>query len=118
MSQESDMEDRSELPFPDRRHHRKLIRFDPTVSMGTIGQVIALLLVAGGAWSTYSADRATTNFRLALLEKRADDEKAEQRVVINELRLGLSQVNQTVQSVDRNLVVLQTQLENRKGQQR
>jgi hypothetical protein len=111
------MEERTGLPFPDRRQHRKLVRFDPTVSMGTIGQVIALLLVAGGAWSTYSADRATTNFRLALLEKRADDEKAEQRIVINELRVGLSQVNQTVQSVDRNLVVLQTQIENAKRSQ-
>lgn len=103
-------EERTELGFPDRRHHRSFFRFDPTVSMGTIGQVVALLLVAGGAWSTYSADRATTNFRLSLLEKRADDDKAEQRIVINELRIGLQQVNNTVQSVDRNLVVLQTEI--------
>lgn len=111
-------EDRTDLGFPDRRHHRSFFRFDPTVSMGTIGQVTALLLVAGGAWSTYSSDRATTNFRLAQLEKRADEEKAEQRVVINELRVGLQQVNATVQSVDRNLVVLQTQLDAGKGKVR
>ncbi len=107
-------EDRTELGFQDRRQHRKLLRFDPTISSGMIMQLVTLLILFGSAWATYSSDRATTNLRLDRLEKQAESEKGEAREAIQDLRSQMQRVAETVSSVDRNLAVLQAGLGNDK----
>jgi len=55
------VDDSERMTLQDRRdggNRRKLIRYIPDLSAGTVIQSIGLLLVFGGAYGTYTSDRA------------------------------------------------------------
>lgn len=65
MTNESDfddgahMDDSERMTLPERRgpSRRKLVRYIPDVSAGTVLQSIGLLIMFGGAYGTYTSDR-------------------------------------------------------------
>jgi hypothetical protein len=72
-------EETEPMPLGDRRHHRKLWRFDPTVSSGSLLQIATLLIGLGGAYATYQSDRATQKLEMVQVKEtqKADRESTE-----------------------------------------
>lgn len=103
------------MPFGERRHHRKLLRFDPTVSSGTLLQLFALVAAFGSAYATYQSDRATLRLEIEQIKASALGEKTIAREAISELKTDVRKVQETITSVDRTLAGIQAQLETRKG---
>lgn len=112
-------------PMPlggDRRQHRRLVRFDPTFSSGSIAQIIALLIGLGAAYGKYESDRATTKKDIETQQKEIDAmraatlaEKLETRAAINELKLDLRQVQTGITSVDKTLTGIKAEIDASKG---
>jgi hypothetical protein len=99
----------------DRRQHRKLIRFDPTISTGAIAQIVVLLLGLGSAWATYQADRATWRLEIDQIKASATIEKAAAKEAITELKADVREVQKTMNSVDKALVGIQADLNAKRG---
>jgi hypothetical protein len=109
------MEETEPMPLGDRRHHRKLVRFDPTFSSGSIANVITLLVLFGGAVGVYQADRASTRLELDQLKASALSEKTEMREVIRDLKQDMRNVQQTVSSVDKTVTGIKAGIDAQKG---
>lgn len=108
-------------PMPldgDRRHHRKLVRFDPTISSGSIATIITLLVALLGAYGKYESDRATTSKSIDQIEKDAASQKLEMREAIRDLRLEMRGVQTTITSVDKTVTGIKAEIDaSRKGKQ-
>lgn len=102
-------------PDGDRRHHRKLLRFDPTISMGAIAQIVAILAGIGSFYATYQADRATWRLEIDQIKASATIEKAAAKESISELKADVRDVQKTMNSVDKALAGIQADLNARKG---
>lgn len=103
------------MPLGDRRQHRKLMRFDPTVSSGTLLQLAALLIGFGSAYATYQSDRATTRLEIEQIKQSAIGEKVLAREAIGELKADVRKVQETITSVDKTLAGIQAELNAKKG---
>jgi hypothetical protein len=103
------------MPFGDRRQHRRLLRFDPTVSSGTLMQLVALVVGFGSAYATYQSDRATQRLEIEQIKASVAAEKAAAKESIVDLRLDVRKVQETITSVDKTLTGIQAQLEFKKG---
>lgn len=113
MTGEHVMSDTETEPMPlsgDRRNHRKLLRFDPTVSSGTLMQLVVLLLGFGSAYATYQSDRATTRLEIEQIKASALGEKVLARESISELKADVRKVQETITSVDKTLAGIQAEL--------
>lgn len=112
-------------PMPltgDRRQHRKLVRFDPTLSMGSIAQIVTVLVALVGtlfallsAYGKYESDRTKMTGDIEALQKAAVAEKAEMREVIRDLRADMRNVQQTVSSVDKTVTGIKAEIDAKKG---
>ena len=109
-------EETEPMPLGERRQHRKLVRFDPTVSMGTIGQLIVLIAGFGSAWATYQSDRATTRLEIEQIKAASVNEKQLAREAIQDLKVDVRKVQETITSVDKTLAGIQAELNAKKGQ--
>lgn len=103
------------MPFGDRRHHRKLVRFDPTVSSGTLLQLSALLIGFASAYATYQSDRATQRLEIEQIKANVAAEKVVAKESLTELRQDVRKVQETITSVDKTLTGIQAQLDAKKG---
>lgn len=99
------------MPFGERRQHRRLIRFDPTVSSGTIMQLGALLIGFVSAYATYVSDRATQRLEIEQIKASAVAEKLLVKETITDLRSDVRKVQETITSVDKTLTGIQAQME-------
>lgn len=109
-------EDISE-PMPlggDRRQPRKFLRFDPTISTGTIIEIGVIVVGLFAAWGTYQQDRTTTRMELEQIKASAIIEKAAAKEAIAELKADVKEVQKTMTSVDKSLVGIQADLNARK----
>lgn len=107
------MSDTETEPMPhegDRRQHRKLLRFDPTVSSGTLLQLFALVAAFGSAYATYQSDRATLRLEIEQIKASAVGEKVIAREAIHELKADVRKVQETITSVDKTLTGIQAEL--------
>lgn len=112
------MSDIETEPMPmgvDRRQHRKLLRFDPTVSSGTVMQLIVLMAGFGSAYATYQSDRATLRLEIEQIKGQALVEKSLAKESISELKADVRKVQETITSVDKTLTGIQAQLDAKKG---
>jgi hypothetical protein len=111
------MQEESE-PMPlegDRRQHRKLWRFDPTVSLGSIGQMVVIIAGIGSFYATYQADRATWRLEIDQIKASATIEKAAAKESVAELKADVRDIQKTMNSVDKALAGIQADLNARKG---
>lgn len=112
------MHDTDSEPMPisgDRREHRKLMRFDPTVSSGTLLQLAALLIGFASAYATYQSDRATQRLEIEQIKATVASEKLTAKEAIIDLRLDVRKVQETITSVDKTLTGIQAELNAKKG---
>lgn len=109
-------EDTEPMPLGrDRRQHRKLVRFDPTFSSGSIAQILALIVGLGGAYGKYESDRTKTTTEIEQLKANALAEKIESRASITELKQDLRQVQATITSVDKTVTGIKAEIDANKG---
>ena len=103
------------MPLGERRQHRRLMRFDPTVSSGTLLQIVALVGAFGSAWATYQSDRATLRLEIEQIKASALAEKVIAKEAITELKADVRKVQDTVTSMDKTLTIIQADLNAKKG---
>jgi len=103
------------MPLGERRSHRRLLRFDPTFSAGSLGQILTIVIGLGGAYATYQSDRATTRLELDQIKATALAEKSTAKESIAELKADVRQVQTTITSIDKTLAGIQAGLDAKKG---
>ena len=86
---------------------RQLMKFDPTISSGTILQLVTLLLVAAGAWATYQSDKATTRLELDQVKQAAAADKSMTKESLLELKGDVKEIQRTLIQVDRTLATIE-----------
>lgn len=112
----TDMADETEpMPLGERRSHRRLMRFDPTFSMGSIAQIVALLVALIVAYGKYEADRTRTNEQIEAIKAVAASDKALAKEAINELKQDVRQVQTTITSVDKTVSTIKAEIDARNG---
>lgn len=101
----------------ERRHGRRFVRFIPDLSAGTIFQTITLILLAGGAYGTYTADRTQTRAELDQVKATALANQTTVSQALNEQKLDIKSTRDSVQSIEISLGKIQTRLEMQQQQQ-
>jgi len=113
MTQESDMPDTDRAPIDglkrttDTRH--RFWRFDPTVSSGTLLQIV---VIAGGlilAYGTYREDRATTAAEIALVKATAVRDRDEMTKALANIGGDVKELKTKMDGVGENVAVLKAQ---------
>lgn len=113
LDSETGMEESDRQPFTvDRRDHmrRKLVRFDPTVSTGTLLQVIGFLLAAATAWGTYTADRTQTRADIDAVKHDTESTRAQLSQAIKEFREDMRDTRNAVQDTNVSVAAMKAQL--------
>ena len=103
-------------PIPgsgDRRHQRKLVRFDPTFSSGNIATIFTIVVGLFGAYGKYESDRATTKQDIDTIKANALAEKIESRAAIKEIRDDVRAVQTSITSVDKNVTGIKAEIDAR-----
>lgn len=92
---------------------RQLIHFIPDVSMGTIINLVSMLMVACGAWATYQSDKATTKLEIDQVKKSVAEDKVGNKESLAELKGDVKEIQRTLARVDQTLAVIQAQQQGR-----
>lgn len=113
MTQESDMTDTDRVPLDglkrdgERRH--RFWRFDPTVSSGTLLQLLAGAIALGAAYATYREDRATTAAEIALVKITAVRDREEMVRALASISGDMKELKTKLDGVGENVAVLKGQ---------
>lgn len=89
------------------KNARRYFRFDPTVSTGTILQLVSFFLVAAGAWGTYQADKAKTAADMGQIKEVAASDRAATKEALNELRNDVKEMSSRVHDMAKTLAVME-----------
>lgn len=120
----NEMEDSDRTPFEMRRRAsdqqgpRRYIRFDPTVSSGTLIQIASILIGFGVAYGTYREDqtRIKAEIEAGKVEARvgietvkanAERDRGDARAAVNEIRSDVKDVKADVSQISKTLAVLE-----------
>lgn len=95
---------------------KRYFRFDPTVSTGTILQLVSFLIVAAGAWATYQADKATTALELSQVKAAAAADRMGTKEALSELRQDVKGMTVQVNEMSRTLAVIEARQSAKTGQ--
>jgi flagellar motility protein MotE (MotC chaperone) len=119
---EGDMEETSgPMPLEYRRASdhggtKRFLRFDPTVSSGTLIQLASIVVMAAVAYGTYREDQTKTKAeieagKVSIAEVRANAERdrADARGAVNEIRSDVKDVKADVSQINKTLAVLEAQ---------
>lgn len=85
---------------------RKFMRFDPTVSMGTLIQLGSLLGVVAALWGTYQSDKATMRQELDQVKATAKEDKADARAALLDIKTDMKAMATTLTQVNLTLAVI------------
>lgn len=103
-------EDTEPMPLDgDRRQHRKLWRFDPTVSSGALLQIVTLTIGLGGAYATYRSDQATMRLEIDQVKATVATEKTSSKEALGEIKNDVKEVQRTLNQATQTLAVIQAQ---------
>lgn len=105
---ELDMEDSAPMPLrraSDAGKHR-LFRFVPDISMGTVLQMSLIVIMAGGAYGTYQADKAKDHAEVAQIKVDAETQRATMKESLTELKGDVKGIQATLSDVKESLAVL------------
>jgi hypothetical protein len=112
----TEVDETEPMPLGERRNHRRLMRFDPTFSMGSIAQIVALLVALLVAYGKYESDRTRTNEQIEAIKAAALLDKEAAKEAIKELKQDVRQVQTTITSVDKTVTGIKAEIDaSRKG---
>lgn len=103
------MSDIDPIEFEDDRRHgnrRRLFRFDPTVSSGTLLLVAQILAGFVIAYAQYTGDRARDEMRFEQLRKDVDGNRVQLTNTVASIQVDVKEVQRTLQDVSTSLAVL------------
>lgn len=97
----------------DRRSasRRKLFRFDPTVSSGTLIQVLALVGTLGVAYATYQSDRTQMKADISAVRVENDIYRTSMRESLDEIRKDIRATKDNIVEIKTSVAVLKAQTE-------
>ena len=94
------MEDSAPSPlFPHSGERKRIFRFDPAVSMGSLLMMGQFLVGAFMAYGIYSADREKTHFEVEQLRRDQEILRANSKETSNAVTVKLDQVQATLTSL-------------------
>jgi len=107
------MDDTERLHTLDRRgsNRRKLVRFIPDVSFGTIVQSVAILIGAATAYGTYTADKEKDRARMTMIETSQASDRLQVKASIDELKGDTKEMKGDVRDLSNNMIKLQAQMQ-------
>lgn len=114
MTQESDtVSDTDRMPLDglkrgDERRHR-FWRFDPTVSSGTLLQLVAFAIGISAAYATYREDRANTAAAIELVKLTAARDREEMTKALVSISGDVKELKTKLDNVGENVAVLKGQ---------
>lgn len=85
---------------------RKLLRFDPTVSSGTLLQIMVLLAGGAAAYAQYQTDKAIQTREVEQIKAAAVAEKVATKESLGELKADVKDVQRTLNQVTQTLAVI------------
>lgn len=109
-----EMDDSERMPLPvDRRHdsRRRLIRFIPDVSAGTLLQSLSLMIGFGVAYGQYQSDRTQMRADIEAVRAMAIGNQTIVTNSLTEQKSDLKSMKVDVQDISVNLAKIQTRLE-------
>ena len=77
----------------------KIVRFDPVVSMGTLIQIIVIIVGGIGVYGTYSADQTRRDMRVEQVAKDLDLNRNGTRDTLMELRSDVKDLKGDIKDV-------------------
>jgi hypothetical protein len=94
--------------FGERRDHtrRRLIRWDPSFSSGTVAIIMTWVVSMGGVYGVYTADKRDQENKTAQLRHDVDANQAELSKSLESIRGEVKEVSRTLQDVSTNIAVL------------
>lgn len=108
-------------PMPLRRHsdqggkRHRLFRFVPDISMGTVLQMILLVLGAAAGYGTYQADKRQDHMEVEQIKQDAVSQRAAVKESLTELKGDVKGIQSTLSEVKESLAVLKARPDNSKG---
>lgn len=122
----NDVEDSDRAPLTELRRSsdqhgaKRYLRFDPTVSSGTLIQIMALFVTAVVAYGTYREDqtkvkadieavRVSAKVETEALKANAERDRTDSRSAVNEIRSDVKDVKADVSQINKTLAVLEAQ---------
>lgn len=94
----------------DRRNNpRKLFRFDPTVSSGTLIQLATVLVSFGLAYGTYRADQTQTKADIDAVRAATANDRAQVQGTLTEIKVELREMRDKVDRTAIGVEVLKAQ---------
>ncbi len=112
---EGDMEETSRpMPLEYRRTSdqvgsKRFLRFDPTVSSGTLIQIGSIVVMAAVAYGTYREDQTKVKADIDAVKVSAERDRADSRGAVNEIRSDVKDVKADVSQINKTLAVLEAQ---------
>ena len=95
----------------DTRH--RFLRFDPTVSTGTLLQIGALVCTVAVGYSTYREDRVETKASIDAVKATAGRDREEMTKAVESFRSDLKELKTKMDGVGENIAVLKAQKSSR-----
>lgn len=96
------------IPFVERRLHdrRRLVRWDPSFSSGTIALILTWVVSMAGGYGVYTADKRDQENKTAQLRHDVDTNQAAMNGALDSLRGDVKEISRTLQDVSTNIAVL------------
>lgn len=91
----------------DQRH--RFFRFDPTVSSGTLLQLLVLALGAGGAYATYRSDQTQTRADIDQIKMVAERDRNDLKTAVDVFRTDMREVKGSLESMGKDVAVVKAQ---------
>lgn len=85
---------------------RRVIRFDPTVSSGTILQSLLLVIGAVAGYGQYQADKAKDHAEVAQIKVDADVQRVSVKEKLDDLRTNVNGIQHTLSDVVNTVTIL------------
>ena len=108
------MDDSERMPLEhDRRaggNRRKLVRYLPDISAGSISNTITLLVMAGTVYGTYTADRSQIRAEMAAQKQEAELNRQAVVQSLTEVKADLRELKTSVQTTREDIASVKAQI--------
>lgn len=91
------------------RRHKRFFRFDPTVSSGTLIQLVVVMSGAIVAYGTYQADKTQTKADIETVRLSSDNNRIQVQTALTEIKVELREMRDKVDKTAIGVEVLKAQ---------